>query len=415
MKALYAGSFDPFTKGHLAVVLEIFANCDELVIGVGINPDKKFLFDASARAQLVRMSIDDCVNEYNHQLSGRKYSANEEKALDRLMNGDKISVITYSGLTVHTAVKIGANWLFRGERMVGDHDSEIALAEANNSIANIVNYPITQCFIPVPKAELTNISSSGVKMVCKEKQFILAHKYVTPSVHNEMMKIYLRKEFEGVCADFGLVNGSVIDSLFKELVEAYSAPNREYHNLSHIAYGLDLLNMVDGITGGVSRGNEVLKLAWFYHDFVNGHKSKKDEELSAKEAKKVVDRFPLKTIKRSIKSEVEKLIMATKHFEIKSLKSFDEQLISDIDLAILGDPDNFSISSQHIYQESWGWTDIKFYAQKRAEALSHLINKPQLYHLPIFAARESIAKQNMAREYAFWSNYWLSHYVKEPF
>ncbi len=110
-KALFAGTFDPFTVGHLSVVergAEIF---DSVVIGVGFNAEKP------GASQTVEERV---------------------AAIRRAVSGlPGVEVMAYSGLTVDAAREIGARFLLRGVRSVADFEYERSMADMNRLLAGL--------------------------------------------------------------------------------------------------------------------------------------------------------------------------------------------------------------------------------------------------------------------------------------
>ncbi len=115
--ALYAGSFDPPTLGHLDVISRARRLFDRIVVGVGENPDKKHMLAPDDRLTLMRGVVEDLLGC--------------EPA------GAPVDVRAYGGLTVDFARSIGAAALLRGIRNVTDLASECQLAIANRQVADI--------------------------------------------------------------------------------------------------------------------------------------------------------------------------------------------------------------------------------------------------------------------------------------
>lgn len=109
-KALFAGSFDPFTIGHKSIVDRALSFVDEVVIGIGINTDKKGMFSFEQRKEAIS---------------------------NLFSNEPRVSVETYEGLTVDFAKSIGANVLLRGVRKVADFEYERDMAEINKELSGI--------------------------------------------------------------------------------------------------------------------------------------------------------------------------------------------------------------------------------------------------------------------------------------
>lgn len=106
-KALFPGTFDPFTNGHLDVVNKGLAIFDEIVIAIGTNSSKKEMFDLEQRIQWI-------------------------KAIFKATPA--VNVISYDGLTVQICEEIGAEFILRGLRTVTDFEYERQIALVNESL-----------------------------------------------------------------------------------------------------------------------------------------------------------------------------------------------------------------------------------------------------------------------------------------
>ena len=105
--AVYPGSFDPVTNGHLDIIQRAANVVDELVIAVLVNSDKKPLFTMEERMDMIREATKEIPN---------------------------ISVKSFTGLTVDFARENGAKVMVRGLRAVTDFESEMQIAQTNHSI-----------------------------------------------------------------------------------------------------------------------------------------------------------------------------------------------------------------------------------------------------------------------------------------
>ncbi len=131
--AIYPGSFDPITKGHLDVLKtgsEIF---DKVIIAVSKNSSKKGFLTVEERVELIRASITDLPN---------------------------VEVDSFDGLTVEYAKQKGATTLLRGLRAVSDFEYEMQLSQTNSALAK----EITTIFL-ITKPKYNFISSSTIKDV----------------------------------------------------------------------------------------------------------------------------------------------------------------------------------------------------------------------------------------------------------
>jgi pantetheine-phosphate adenylyltransferase len=115
--ALYPGSFDPITYGHLDVIARGRRLFDELIVAVGRNPGKDALFTLDERLEMTRRLVADLVRE---------------------SPGDApVSVRAFAGLTVDFAREAGANVLLRGVRNLSDLQYEVQQAVTNREVAGL--------------------------------------------------------------------------------------------------------------------------------------------------------------------------------------------------------------------------------------------------------------------------------------
>lgn len=131
--ALFPGSFDPITLGHLDIIERALPLFDEIKIAVGTNSAKNYMF-----------SLDQRVKWIEQTFAGES----------------KISVITYEGLTVDFAQKQGVNFMLRGLRNPADFEFEKAIAQANREMV-----PDLETVFLLTSARFAYISSSIVREV----------------------------------------------------------------------------------------------------------------------------------------------------------------------------------------------------------------------------------------------------------
>ncbi|MDA1149047.1 MAG: pantetheine-phosphate adenylyltransferase [Bacteroidetes bacterium] len=109
-KALFPGSFDPITKGHEDIIKRGLNLFDHIVVAVGVNADKNYLFNLEKRIAFIE---------------------------ETFKNEPKVSVTTYSGLTVKFGQEIGADFILRGLRNPADFEFEKAIAHTNRTLSKI--------------------------------------------------------------------------------------------------------------------------------------------------------------------------------------------------------------------------------------------------------------------------------------
>lgn len=126
--ALYPGSFDPITFGHLDVIARGRRLFDELVVGVGRNPGKEHLFSLEERVELAERLAEEITRQ---QLATPSKPGHTHPALA------PVTVKPFSGLTVDFARSIGATVLLRGVRNLSDLQYEIQQAVTNREVAGL--------------------------------------------------------------------------------------------------------------------------------------------------------------------------------------------------------------------------------------------------------------------------------------
>ncbi|MEK6151658.1 pantetheine-phosphate adenylyltransferase [Flavobacteriaceae bacterium 3-367] len=109
-RAIFPGSFDPLTLGHYDIILRGITLFDELIIAIGVNAEKKYMFPLEKRKQFVS---------------------------EAFKNEPKIKVMTYEGLTVDFCKKNEARFILRGLRNPGDFEFEKAIAHTNRKLSEI--------------------------------------------------------------------------------------------------------------------------------------------------------------------------------------------------------------------------------------------------------------------------------------
>lgn len=129
-KAIFPGTFDPFTIGHYSLVKRSLELVDEIVIAIGVNDTKKTYFPLDKRIDMIRSLY---------------------KSDSRILVG------TYDSLTVDYAKETGSNFIIRGIRSVNDFEYEKTIADMNRNISGI------ETIVLFTEPELTHISSTIVR------------------------------------------------------------------------------------------------------------------------------------------------------------------------------------------------------------------------------------------------------------
>src|SRR5690554_6449347 len=133
-RAVFPGSFDPVTLGHVDIIKRGLSFFDEAIIAIGVNADKKYLFSLEERTAFL------------------------EEAFKKV---DGIKILTYQGLTVDFCKKQQADFILRGLRNTADFEYEKSIAQANYKLAGI------ETVFLFSSPEISYISSSIVRDVLR--------------------------------------------------------------------------------------------------------------------------------------------------------------------------------------------------------------------------------------------------------
>jgi pantetheine-phosphate adenylyltransferase len=133
--ALFPGTFDPITIGHLDIIHRALPVFDKLVIGIGRNANKTAMFSEEQRMKWIRDIFGD---------------------------NPKVSVVVYEGLTVECCRKVGANFIVRGIRYVNDFEYEKAIADMNRSLDKDIETVFLTCL-----PQYTSVASTLVRDVIR--------------------------------------------------------------------------------------------------------------------------------------------------------------------------------------------------------------------------------------------------------
>lgn len=109
-RAIFPGSFDPITLGHCDIIRRGVTLFDELIIAIGVNADKKYMFPLEKRKQFIE---------------------------EAFKGEPKIKVVTYEGLTVNFCKEINAQFILRGLRNPADFEFEKSIAHTNRKLSEI--------------------------------------------------------------------------------------------------------------------------------------------------------------------------------------------------------------------------------------------------------------------------------------
>lgn len=146
-RAIFPGTFDPFTIGHYSIVMRGLGLFDEIIIAVGVNQSKKTLFDVEKRLDIIRQTFKD---------------------------EPRVKVMSYNSLTVDFALSVEASYILRGIRSVSDFEYEHTIANTNRTLSGV------ETVILFTESEYSFISSTIIRDLISYRKDVSA--FLPPNV-----------------------------------------------------------------------------------------------------------------------------------------------------------------------------------------------------------------------------------------
>lgn len=370
--AIYAGSFDPITNGHLAVIEMALRGFAKIVILVATNADKadRYMFTAEERCDTVK------------------------KATARF--GNAVEVVRFDdGFIAKYAKDHRISALIRGIRSVEDFESEAKIADGNS----YMNPDLTTFAVFAPKS-VELISSSFVKNYIFGPRgcFDELRHFIPNATMKALAKKALRLRWISFMKAFS-TDDKDLRYQAGQLTSAYSTTGRIYHDAEHIVRGFDeLMEYFDNVQLYFD-DKTVLQLAWFFHDIIHDihNAAANNEKLSADWARRVVkDKL---SFGAKLPQQVSDAILATKHTNTDASED-NSAILADVDLAIFGqDAVTYDRYVAQIREEYAEFPESEF-AEGRRAILDRFLARKRIYRTQYFYDKyEKIARDNLTREH----------------
>ena len=154
--AVYPGSFDPFTNGHMDILERSLKLFDQIIVGVLVHPSKNCGFSVEKRMEMIQGVIG-------------KYPS--------------IQIVHFSGLLVNFCRQVGAKAVIRGLRAVSDYEYELQMASTNKQL-----FPELETIFLMASTQYSYLTSTIVKEVARHGGDVSP--LVAPSVNLELQKLY---------------------------------------------------------------------------------------------------------------------------------------------------------------------------------------------------------------------------------
>jgi pantetheine-phosphate adenylyltransferase len=375
--ALYAGSFDPCTRGHTYVIKEASKMFDLLIVAIGLNPAKKSKYQLWERLAMLESAAAGLPNVQLGSYVGR--------------------------YLVDYANEVKADFIVRGLRGQGDIIEEITIQQVNRDIAARLNIPSPSHVYLITPPELSFVSSSVVRSLDGfEGADKTADIYRVPVAWDAMLDLKIKKLV------WDLLRVSIDDRLSNLLAKHYRQPHRYYHTLEHVSACLSLLHKAKDHLQLSQSDLADLVMAILFHDAVydieaGPGKNEKNSARIARDYLALPNFMNENDLGKPIPFDPERItnmIEETARHTQESPEGLDRvhQILLDIDMAILGSPAELYDRYVDQIKKEYNVSD-ELFAQGRSDFLRKILSKKRIFYTERFFAQfEKIARGNLLRE-----------------
>ncbi len=365
-RAVYAGSFDPPTRGHVWMIEQGAEIFHELVVAVGVNPEKKTAFTLEERLEMLRRSTRRFAN---------------------------VRIASFANMfLVRFAASVQADCIVRGIRNSGDYEFERSMRQTNEDLG-----PGVLTVFLIPPRDISELSSSMVKgLIGPEGWEDAVAPYVPGAVYDRLLERHLGllARLESLWRRLGL--GGDARAVYRFLLERHIVPERYYHTLGHVA---GCLRELDAARSQAQDADAIEAAIWF-HDAVYVPGKPDNESRSAAMAEETLAGAGMDAARLRC---VRGLVLATRHTQPP--ESADERLIADIDLAVFGQPPWEYLEYEQAVRDEYGALTEQDFSRGRFRFLQGILQRPAIYHTPDFRERyEAQARRNLEASLPRWAD-----------
>jgi pantetheine-phosphate adenylyltransferase len=364
-RAVYAGSFDPLTRGHIWMIEQAAGIFHELVVAVGVNADKKAAFTLEERLEMLRRSTRRFAN---------------------------VRIASFANMfLVRFAESVKADCVVRGIRNSSDYEFERSMRQTNEDLG-----PGVLTVFMMPPRGISELSSSLVKgLIGPEGWEDAIAAYVPGAVYDRLLEQNqgLLPRLESLWKRLGARSDP--RDVYRSLQERHIVPERYFHTLGHVA---GCLRELDGLRLQAGDADAIEAALWF-HDVVYVPGNPDNENLSAEYAGKILAEAGLEEERIA---RIRELILATRHRQTPVTP--DGRLIADIDLSIFGRPPcEYLEYEQAVRDEYSALTELDF-SRGRYRFLQSILARALIYYTPDFQTRyEAQARRNLELSLPRWA------------
>ncbi len=357
-KAIYPGTFDPPTLGHMWMIEQSIKMFDEVVVVIAENSEKKTMFSRDER-KVMFMSLVKNMQNVCIEICTDKFVANFVKEID-------------------------AEYVVRGVRGNQDLEYETLIQEVNRKIN-----PNLQHVYLVPPIELAHISSSLVRgLVGLDGWESVVSEYLPISILRRLKTRFGHKsDLWKVLKDRSAFGDE--KEFWETLKNPYFGSERFYHNIDHIHVMLSEIEEIRNLL----IDPEAVELAIWFHDRVYDTHASDNEPKSADEGFEIMKKFGLSEF---FCKYVHRYVLVTDHKTVPL--TTDEKYMVDMDLSILGkDTETFDEYEENIRKE-YAWVPEEMYRTERKKVLEYFLKRESIYYTEYFRNKYEVkARENLKR------------------
>jgi len=365
-RAVYAGSFDPLTRGHVWMIEQAAGIFHELVVAIGINPDKKAAFSLEERLEMLRRSTRRFAN---------------------------VQIASYANMfLVRYAASVRADCIVRGIRNSGDYEFERSMRQTNDDLG-----PGVLTVFLMPPRGISELSSSMVKgLIGPEGWEDAIAPYVPGAVYDRLLERNqgLLPRLESLWRRLELRSDP--REVYQLLLRLHNVAERYYHTLGHVAGCLRALDAARPHAGDA----DAIEAALWFHDAIYVPGRHDNEAQSADLAGHVLAEGGLDGARIE---RIRGLILATGH--IQALTAPDEQLIADIDLSVFGKEPWEYLEYEQAVRDEYSAMPEQAFSRGRLHFLKGILARESIYYTPDFQEHyEAQARRNLEGSLPRWAD-----------
>jgi pantetheine-phosphate adenylyltransferase len=378
---VYAGSFDPPTNGHYAIIQQAVQLFDELHLWVAVNPDKKYRFAGSKRVEVLKAVASEIARAL--PTDGPLINVSE------IRDGFLVDHIKRLSASRHYETDTSI-FLVRGIRNMADFEMERPMRHLNSKMSG---GQVETVFLMAPK-EVEDLSSSIVNGLVGPVGWRRVVKPLVPAGTYAAIEENVGWQRWSALWDRLLKTPKPesVREIFDDLVKRYREHHRHYHTLNHILACFEQVQQIRGAGGHVP---DVVEIALWFHDaiYVVPDPERTSEPKSAELAVAALDRLGRSDLAELVRNA----ILATGGGALASDDRLETRMTVEADLSILGADQMDYVEYVQQIRAEYSMVPPELFRAGRTEFMKVFLDN-KIFRLKEFAAFEEPAKRNIRSE-----------------